>query len=110
MVFFGYFFMGFSSKLRELRNASGLTQGQLAEKVGLSKSGLAYLEQGLREPGWGTVRALAKALGVSCEAFDVGDDPTDAPQGRGRPPKAKDTASSPEPKRGRGRPRNPPEG
>ena len=104
--------MGFATRLRELRHTAGLTQEELAEKVGLSKSGLAYLEQGLREPGWRTVLKLAKTLGVDCRAFGDCEDESsteDEPkQGRGRPPKPKpeDQAEGEKPKkRPRGRPR-----
>src|SRR5687768_14027201 len=87
--------MSIGTRLRNLRDAAKLTQAQLAEMVGLSKSGLAYIEQGLREPGWGTVQALAKALGVDCTAF-VDDESEEsavgeeAKRGRGRPTKVKE--------------------
>jgi len=59
----------FGRRLKELRSAAGLTQPVLAEKVGMSKSGLADLEQGRYQPSWDTVVKLAAALGCSCEAF-----------------------------------------
>jgi hypothetical protein len=34
---------------------------------------------GEREPAWATVQALARALGVSCEAFRVEDKPPEPP-------------------------------
>ncbi len=61
----------FSTKLKELRAASGMTQPQLAEKAGFTKSGIADLESGRRKPSWATVLAIAAALGVSCEAFQM---------------------------------------
>jgi transcriptional regulator with XRE-family HTH domain len=76
----------FASRLRELREVAGLTQPQLAERAGLSKGGIADLEQGRREPAWSTVLALAGALEVSCEAFT--QEPGDVePRGKGRPPR-----------------------
>jgi transcriptional regulator with XRE-family HTH domain len=86
----------FAARLKELRENAGLTQGQLAEKAGLSKGGIANLEQGIREPSWGTVQALAAALGVDCLAFT--SPPADAgkvPSPRGRPAKAAKRKSVP---------------
>jgi transcriptional regulator with XRE-family HTH domain len=73
---------GFGVRLKQLREAAGLTQEQLAARADM-------LEHGVREPVWSTVLASAKALGVNCLAFT---DETDAgqaasPKGRGRPPK-----------------------
>lgn len=61
----------FAARLKALRGAAGLTQEQLADKAGMHKLGIAKLEQGLREPTWATVQALAKALGVTCLDFVV---------------------------------------
>src|SRR5947209_183999 len=60
---------GFDRRLKELREAAGLTQDQLAERAGLYKFSVAKLEQGIREPTWTTVLTLAKVLGVSVSAF-----------------------------------------
>lgn len=75
---------GFAARLKELRETAGLTQGQLAEKAGLSKAGIADLEQGRNRPSWDTVQALCNALGVSCEEFQR-EPAKREPQGRGRP-------------------------
>jgi transcriptional regulator with XRE-family HTH domain len=69
----------FGGRLKELREQAGLTQEQLAHAAGLTKDGIAQLEQGRRSPSWETVLAVAEALKVSCEAFAV------APVDRGRP-------------------------
>jgi transcriptional regulator with XRE-family HTH domain len=78
---------GFAGRLKHLREAAGLTQEQLAERAGMHRFGVAKLEQGLREPAWPTVLALAKALGVGCQAFVDAENSaeTTAKQGRGRP-------------------------
>jgi transcriptional regulator with XRE-family HTH domain len=95
---------GFAARLRELREAAGLTQAQLAERAGLHKLTVAKLEQGIREPSWATVLVLSDALGLECTAFKT--EPTAGnPTGkrpRGRPRKA---TVEPLPKRPRGRPR-----
>jgi transcriptional regulator with XRE-family HTH domain len=76
----------FPGRLRELREAAGLTQAQLAEKVGVGRDAVARWEAGVREPGWSYVLALGEALGVDCTAFTV--KPEDAPpHGPGRPRK-----------------------
>jgi transcriptional regulator with XRE-family HTH domain len=59
----------FAKKLKELREAKGLTQPALAELAGMNQYGIAKLEQGVREPSWGTVQALCKALNVPCDTF-----------------------------------------
>jgi transcriptional regulator with XRE-family HTH domain len=61
--------MTFADKLRELRERAGLTQAQLAEASGLPLGSLRNYEQGQREPYWSVLFKLAKALGVSSEAF-----------------------------------------
>jgi Zn-dependent peptidase ImmA (M78 family)/DNA-binding XRE family transcriptional regulator len=61
----GYEVIG--KNLRRLRNASGLTQGQLAEAAGLSRVGYRNIETGKSVPKVETVRALAVALEVPVE-------------------------------------------
>lgn len=61
----------FTIRLKVLRDKSGLTQVQLAQKAGLSPQAIAALEQGTRGPTWETVRRLAMALGVGEEEFKV---------------------------------------
>lgn len=61
----------FGTRLKELRQAAGLTQEQLADKAGMNRFGIAKLEQGVTSPTWETVQALAGALGVDCTAFQV---------------------------------------
>ncbi len=95
----------FGGRLRELREAKGLTQAQLAEFVGVKRDAVARWEADVREPGWSNVVALAQALDVACTAFL--EAPTPRPEtARGRPPKpAAEPEAAPAPKRPRGRPR-----
>ena len=51
-------------KLKHYRKARGLTQGQLATKVGLSLGYIARLEIGMHDPPLSTLAKLAKALKV----------------------------------------------
>jgi transcriptional regulator with XRE-family HTH domain len=73
----------FAEKLKQMREASGLSQEGLAAKAGMNRFGIAKLEQGVREPSWATVQALAKALGVDCTAFANCEDA----QARDEPPR-----------------------
>ncbi|OAI51859.1 hypothetical protein AYO44_16870 [Planctomycetaceae bacterium SCGC AG-212-F19] len=87
----------FAARLRELREAAGLTQAQLAERAGLHIHGLTKLEHGDRKPAWETVQALGAALGVSCEAFNEPPSGSVTPPRRGRPPKADKPAAKDKP-------------
>lgn len=77
----------FGGRLRELREAAGLTQAQLAERASLTREGVAQLETGRRKPAWETVLALCEALAVPCTAFAEAPS-TSGPPGRGRPKKS----------------------
>jgi transcriptional regulator with XRE-family HTH domain len=79
----------FAGRLRELRTAAGLSRRELAEKAGLKEGGIRDIEQGINNPTWPTVLALAAALGVSCEAFNVPPTEDTSPPERGRPKKTK---------------------
>jgi transcriptional regulator with XRE-family HTH domain len=61
----------FGDKLKQLREAAGLTQADLAEKSGVSKGAIRDLEQNPeKSPRFDNVQAICKALGVDCTAFD----------------------------------------
>ena len=77
----------FTARLKELRRTAGLSQEQLARAAGLTLGGVTKLEQGVTAPTWATVRALAKALGVSCAAFEEAPARGAGPAARGRPRK-----------------------
>ncbi|HEY7328761.1 MAG TPA: helix-turn-helix transcriptional regulator [Gemmataceae bacterium] len=73
--------MSFGERLKELREAAGLSQDKLARAADLSTSTVAKMEQRAIDPSWSTVQALARALGVSVQAFedDAGRAATPAP-------------------------------
>jgi transcriptional regulator with XRE-family HTH domain len=77
---------GFAARLKRLREEAGLSQAELAAAAGMNRFGVAKLEQGQRSPAWETVLALARALGVSCEAF-VGE-ANEGAGAAGKPPGA----------------------
>lgn len=80
----------FAARLKSLRESAGLTQQDLASKAGMQKLGVAKLEQGLSEPTWATVQALAKAFDGAVGEFVVEDGETaeNKPAQMGRPRKA----------------------
>jgi transcriptional regulator with XRE-family HTH domain len=85
----------FAAKLKNRREAAGMTQEQLARRTGLHLGAIFKLEQGAREPTWSTVQKLAAALGVDCTAFAESitlpseDEPPAPKRPRGRPRKNK---------------------
>jgi transcriptional regulator with XRE-family HTH domain len=52
----------FGARLRELRTARGLTQPDIAARVGTSASNISDLERGIKVPTLTTVARLAEAL------------------------------------------------
>ena len=54
----------FSEELRRARSAAGLTQDQLAERVGYSPSLVAHVETGSRAPSLDFARRGDEALGT----------------------------------------------
>jgi transcriptional regulator with XRE-family HTH domain len=69
-------FDDFNVTLRELRDARGLTQEQVAEAAGTSQSHYSKIELGLVSPTIRTVRKIAHALDV---------DPMDLLRGEANP-------------------------
>lgn len=51
--------------LTTARRASGLTQGELAERAGVTQAALSRYENGLREPDDATIERLARTLGIT---------------------------------------------
>lgn len=56
--------MAFNDRLKEARNNAGLTQEQLAKKLGLAKSTITGYEKGTSEPNMITVKNLMDILKV----------------------------------------------
>lgn len=64
----------FGNRLRALRKKSGLTQEQLADAVGVNHNSVSRWENNIDIPKTQSIKALAKALGVS-EADLLNDSP-----------------------------------
>lgn len=60
--------MKFSERVYYLRKKNGYTQGELAEKIGITQPAIQALETGrAKQPKGTTVIKLAAVLGVSAE-------------------------------------------
>jgi transcriptional regulator with XRE-family HTH domain len=60
--------MEFGERVRERRMKEGLSQTELAETVGISRTYLSEIERGVATNlSWGVVRRLATALGIQVE-------------------------------------------
>jgi transcriptional regulator with XRE-family HTH domain len=51
--------------VRQLRDKRGMTQEALAQEAGITTGTISLIERGQSNPAWGTVKAIANALGVS---------------------------------------------
>ena len=64
-----------STKLKSLRQVSGLSQSQLAEKSGLSVRTLQHYEQGARNFDHARIDTILKAcIALNCKLEDVLED------------------------------------
>lgn len=57
----------FSDRLKDLRAEKGLTQAQLAEETGLSRSAIGFWENGERIPLSSVIIVLAKYFNVTTD-------------------------------------------
>lgn len=63
----------FGRRVRELRQARGYSQEELAERSGLHRTYISSLERGQRNVGIDNVRVLAESLGVpTADLFEQG--------------------------------------
>ena len=67
----------FGKRLRDVRQQNGLTQKQLAEKIGSDERGVRREEAGERKPGLDVILAILDNLNVSAD-YLLGR--TDVPQ------------------------------
>lgn len=74
------------ARLRELRDAAGLSQSDLATAAGTSVHSVAKMERGERYPSLRLARDIASALGCSIDALCLPAGSTQPKRSRGRPP------------------------
>ena len=73
----------FGKRVRELRQARGLSQEELAFRVGVHRTYLGGIERGERNPALKNIAAIAKALGVDLpELFRFNGPNTETHEGR----------------------------
>ncbi len=84
--------MTFAEKLRALMKEAGKSEAGLAADSGVSFGAVHSYCLGDRSPTFVAVVRLARALGVTCEAFAACDDIANADSLRGKP--AKGSASA----------------
>lgn len=74
---------GIGDRLRQERIKAGISQRELARRLGLSASMISQLESGLSKPSVGTLYAVVTELNLSLDRVLRGDD---FPEGRDPPP------------------------
>jgi putative transcriptional regulator len=63
-----------TNRVRELRNELGITQGTLAERVGVSRQSINYIEQSTYSPSVTLALRIAKVLGERVEDIFILED------------------------------------
>ena len=61
--------LGIGERIKKARKTAKMTQEQLAEEIGRTKSTIANYEKGERTPDDATIVAIADALGVPPETL-----------------------------------------
>ena len=64
----------FIDQLISMRSKAGLTQDELAKRIGTAKSNISRLERGRGNPSWGTLQKYAKACGYRVKLEAVEDE------------------------------------
>jgi transcriptional regulator with XRE-family HTH domain len=84
---------GIGARLRDERTKAGISQRELARRLGLSASLISQLESGLSKPSVGTLYAIVTELDLSLDKLLRGDEQAgregvadDSPTGQGRVP------------------------
>ena len=58
-------------RMQKYRKEKGLSQVEMAEKIGVSPTYIGFIEQGVRNPSIATLDKIARVLGVKLsEIFD----------------------------------------
>lgn len=65
-------------RLQQERIKRGLSYRDVADAIGLTERAVRYLEDGQRDPSWGTAQKLAKLFEVPAEELLVQDSTPDS--------------------------------
>jgi transcriptional regulator with XRE-family HTH domain len=65
--------MGVGQRICQLREERRLTQGELAEIIGVTRAGLSHYENDRRQPAYETLKRIAQYFNVSVEYVLEGD-------------------------------------
>ena len=65
--------IGMDERIKQIRKAVGLTQGEFAERIGLSRNYIAMIEIGQRKPSERTIADICRVFGVSKLWLDTGE-------------------------------------
>ncbi|MGN1234612.1 MAG: helix-turn-helix domain-containing protein, partial [Christensenellaceae bacterium] len=57
----------FAERIKQLRREAGLSQGELAKKIGVTQRKISYWENGQIEPDLATIDVLCNYFGVSAD-------------------------------------------
>lgn len=66
-----------ATRIQTMRMSRGISQTDLAKKIGVSRSTIAMWEIGSRVPNWDMVEALADVFNVRASAIYEDDDPNE---------------------------------
>ena len=67
--------MSFANRIKQLRIDNNLTQKDIAEKLGMTPTGISYWESGNAVPNYETLKKLADLFNVSID-FLIGNEKT----------------------------------
>jgi len=65
---------GFAENLRQIRDARGLTQSELADRMGVAQAFISQLETGRRRPSPALIGRIATALDVDAAVLTKGEE------------------------------------
>lgn len=65
--------MAFAETLKKLREQHGMSQAELAERIGVAQPTVAQYESGIRVPNAVTAVMIAKRLGTTVEQLVAAD-------------------------------------
>lgn len=65
--------IGTNERIKQIRKAAGLTQGEFAEQISLSRNYIAMIEIGQRDPSERTIDDICRVFGVSKLWLKIGE-------------------------------------